>query len=351
MTKKKRLVLYAVILVLLIIISAVLIIFAAQPKIRSFLTPNKPVAANILVVEGWLSDSSLSVAKNEFIENKYDYLLTTGEPLPAAFELYQNGALNFTIPEKIRTLKQGTHTLIINAWGTRAGNSGPEMRIRIDRKVAGEFSVGLRKKNYRIDFESSQIPHEVTVLFTNNAHIGNEDRNLFVESIWLDGKRFPARSEYTRYVINWNHATKTIETNNLSFAAKAASRLIQMGIDSNKVISLPTPYVNWFRTFTSAVVVTEWMKKHQPAVKGINICSQGNHSRRTWLLYRRAFQDSINIGIITIPEPEYYKEDRLNPKFGVINIWREFTGYLYMKYIFNYKRKYNKINRMLKEKQ
>jgi hypothetical protein len=308
------------------------------PKVKSFLTPTQPCKANILIVEGWLSDSSLKAAKNEFKNNAYEYLITTGEPLPDAFELYQNGSLDFFIKGHIDHNFGTSHGLSVQAWGTSAGKEYPLMKVMINHNVQETFQVTGNKKEYKLHFQSDKIPDTISVSFINNAHTGNKDRNLFIGYLRLDTLTIPAKSDFTRYVIRKGDKTVTIRTNEKSFAEKAASQFIAWGIDSSKVISLPTPFVKWYRTFTSAVVVAEWLKNNHIPVKGVNICSEGNHARRTWLLYRRALQDSVCTGIISIPEPEYYKRNKMNLKFGVLNVWREFIAYLFMRYMFDYQK-------------
>lgn len=47
-------------------------------NVHKFLIRNNPIDAEILVVEGWIPDYALDKAINEFRNNKYKYLITTG---------------------------------------------------------------------------------------------------------------------------------------------------------------------------------------------------------------------------------------------------------------------------------
>jgi hypothetical protein len=64
--------------VLAILFSLVICFFAFANK---FLSVNAPVAANVLVVEGWLPDYALEEAAQEFKEKGYEYLVTAGGPM------------------------------------------------------------------------------------------------------------------------------------------------------------------------------------------------------------------------------------------------------------------------------
>lgn len=50
-------------------------------NIQSFLSPNEPVQAQILVIEGWLPDYALKSVANKISSNHYDLVITVGGPL------------------------------------------------------------------------------------------------------------------------------------------------------------------------------------------------------------------------------------------------------------------------------
>lgn len=62
--------------------------------IHSFLAPNSPIKADILVVEGWVPDYALKNAIEEFNRGSYKKLITTGIPVEEGYYLsqYKNAA-------------------------------------------------------------------------------------------------------------------------------------------------------------------------------------------------------------------------------------------------------------------
>lgn len=52
-----------------------------------FLSVNQPVDADVLIVEGWLSDYALQGAAEEFSQGHYRYLVTAGGPLKVGYHL------------------------------------------------------------------------------------------------------------------------------------------------------------------------------------------------------------------------------------------------------------------------
>ena len=52
-----------------------------------FLSVNRPVEADVLIVEGWLPDYALEGAAEEFSRGHYQYLVTAGGPLKVGYHL------------------------------------------------------------------------------------------------------------------------------------------------------------------------------------------------------------------------------------------------------------------------
>jgi len=55
--------------------------------IYGFLSPNAPIDAQILVIEGWIPDDALVKAAEHFGSNQYEWVIATGGPLDHGFFL------------------------------------------------------------------------------------------------------------------------------------------------------------------------------------------------------------------------------------------------------------------------
>jgi hypothetical protein len=179
-------------------------------SVNSFLSLNKPVEANMLVVEGWLPDYAVAMAMNEFKKNNYSKLITTGGPL-----------------------EQGDYL-----------------------------------------------------------------------------------SEYK------------------TFAQLSAATYRKLGLDSNTVVAVPTPEVGKNRTYAAACDVKRWMDTSGLSILAINLISQGTHSRRSWLLYQRAFGKKIKVGIISCPDKGYDAKKWWISSKGFRAVTDEIIAYAYAKFIF-----------------
>jgi hypothetical protein len=103
--------------------------------------------------------------------------------LPGLSTLWWNGALRFTAPTGATA-----SNLVVRAGGSLAGNVGPIMQVRVDGTVVA--STELRSsgfQNYPFALPSIAPGAKLDVVFNNDGGVGTQDRNLFVESITVNG--------------------------------------------------------------------------------------------------------------------------------------------------------------------
>jgi len=70
---------------LLLLLMVFLISSFLRNQIHDYLSPVEPVNTKVLVLEGWLDDFAIEEAYALFLENNYDYLITTGGPLEIGY--------------------------------------------------------------------------------------------------------------------------------------------------------------------------------------------------------------------------------------------------------------------------
>jgi hypothetical protein len=82
-----------------------------------------------------------------------------------------------------------------------------------------------------------------------------------------------------------------------TFADLAAATLIKLGMNQKQLIVLPAPHTVRDRTYTSALVLGEWLKQAHLSDQKINVFTTGPHARRSWLLFRKALAPEA-VGIL-----------------------------------------------------
>ncbi|MCP2730457.1 ElyC/SanA/YdcF family protein [Limnofasciculus baicalensis] len=76
------------------LMSIIVLFTIAIANIYPFLSVNQPIAADVLVVEGWMPDYAIEDAMDEFKTGDYRHLIATGTPLSKGYYLaeYKNFA-------------------------------------------------------------------------------------------------------------------------------------------------------------------------------------------------------------------------------------------------------------------
>jgi mannosyltransferase len=116
-------------------------------------------------------------------------LQLTGDIIGDAKVLWGNGY----IKAQSVLLKRGKYKLLINAWGTKAGEIYPAVKIFIDNKLVGTINIKSDFSDiYTLPFEvTEEKPILVDIEFVNDTAILDEsgkikeDRNLFVRAVMI----------------------------------------------------------------------------------------------------------------------------------------------------------------------
>ncbi|RLD59955.1 MAG: YdcF family protein [Bacteroidetes bacterium] len=142
--KTKVLTLQAWLLIILIIFN-IFILF--KYKTYSFLATNKPVKAEILVVEGWLPDYALKDAVNEYNSHNYKFIVTTGVPLLKGY--YLSEYKDFANLSKQTLIKLGVDETKIIAIPTK--------NVKRDRTYASAIAVKNWINNNKLNIKSINV--------------------------------------------------------------------------------------------------------------------------------------------------------------------------------------------------
>jgi len=88
------------------------------------------------------------------------------------------------------------------------------------------------------------------------------------------------------------------------YATRSAAWLRANGV-SVPVVAVPTPLTTQDRTYLSAVAVRAWARRSGVRPGAIDLYSVGVHARRSWLLYRMAFGDEVEVGVFAAQPSDY----------------------------------------------
>jgi hypothetical protein len=84
----------------------------------------------------------------------------------------------------------------------------------------------------------------------------------------------------------------------------------------------------------AARAVRAWLESSHPAVRAVNLYSMGPHSRRSRLLYQKAFGSRVKVGLIAHPDNSYDPKRWWASSNGFHAVLSEGIAYLYARILF-----------------
>lgn len=289
---------------ILIAFSFLLIIKISYQSLNEFLSVNKPIKANLLIVEGWMSDKALQTVSDEFKKNNYNQIITTGLEAPEYYPLTMNGLMIFYNKEKLipDTKNKKQHTIDIVLYGETGGKNKAHFNLYINDSLIKDFYALKRKKKYTITWNGNINDLDSIIIHFDNDMIGSfGDRNLYVKEVIIDRKKTISYKNNSVYNVMTTDRKERRVNNYRSYAETARNKLIDFGIDSTKIIALSGGNFSINRTFMSALVVRDYFKLKGIRNGKINIVSIGSHGRRSWMTYKSVLGElDFECGIISL---------------------------------------------------
>ncbi len=117
----------------------------------------------------------------------------------------------------------------------------------------------------------------------------------------------------------------------LTFAELSAMAFREIGVDSLRVVAVPGPNVKGNRTFASALALRRWLEAQEPRVDAVDVLSRGPHSRRSWLMFSRALEGCVEVGVIAQEVTSYDPDRWWTSSAGVRTMISEVIAYAYAK--------------------
>jgi hypothetical protein len=144
------------------------------------------------------------------------------------------------------------------------------------------------------------------------------------------------RHHYTRlYVVGVPMEHGAPLSDYKSYADLAAATLVKLGLDRDSVQAVPTPAVRQDRTYTSALVLKQWLQQHNAMPAELNLISMGAHARRSRLLFEEAFGRDSRVGIIALEDRDYDAAHWWKSSQGVRVVTDELIAYGYARLWFH----------------
>lgn len=176
----------------------------------------------------------------------------------------------------------------------------------------------------------------LTTIYSFLAITKPEDSSVYIVEGWVPDycletvyKKYKSRSISLIFVTGGPLEQGSFLKEYKSFAGLGAVSLKKLGIPDSLIIEVSSPYVQKDRTYTSALSLKKWFSIHKKNLSKINVITLGVHSKRSQILFQKAFSSSLKIGVISIPDRDYNPSTWYLSSLGLKTVLIEIISYIY----------------------
>jgi hypothetical protein len=112
-------------------------------------------------------------------------------------------------------------------------------------------------------------------------------------------------------------------------ASQVVTKLVDLGVPPHLLHALRVEHADLDRTYSSALAVRTWLQRERIRAPSLDVFTIGVHARKSWLLYRQAFEPQTKVGIISGPHSQYPSNRWWLSGRGVYLVARNTVGYVY----------------------
>ena len=270
---------------------------------EKWLIVNKPVDAELLIVEAWVPDNLSGKVIEEFHSKNYEKLLITGNRELDCLSFWENGSI-FISAAWEKFTSDSVCRICILAQGTPVRKQYPVVEIFLDSVKMDDIIIGPFKEWHCTN--CIQIKENTTIeyRFINDQVSGQEDRNLFFYSLKLNDSLIHYTSDMIS--ITNNNLYNVLTSNYLSDASVKAFMLQNVGIPEDCISFTKADTTTISGTLSSAAAAIQYIYEH--GYFSANIFTTDLHSRRSYKSYKKLAGKKIRIGVITEPLNNYTRK-------------------------------------------
>lgn len=312
---------------LVIFTSLVWLLFAGY----GFLCVDRAVRPGILVVEGWIDEQSLWLAKDIFTANGYSLIITTGIVHSNGYQMGSAGKAVFNVQGLLKDTIPQLGSISLSHSGTSVNKVFPHFRIFIDSVEIAQAYSQKKKADFTCRVQINEPVKTISVLFDNDTYSAWRDRNLHLYALTVNDQVFhPGNCEVT-YFVRKGQRYNFKRRFTSDAAHDAFFHLLRTGLHDSAIVPVVTTNTRkCSRTYSTALDVRSYLERFYPEeLPPVTVVTRGIHTRRTWVSYRKAFGKKADIGIIALPDDDLTAANWYKSFKGWKQVMYELTGLVY----------------------
>jgi hypothetical protein len=114
----------------------------------------------------------------------------------------------------------------------------------------------------------------------------------------------------------------------------AQNTLVRYGVPRSSVETVFYQAADRDRTYHAALATKEWVRDHGMEGRSVTVAAVGPHARRTRLMFMKALDGDVKLGILALQDPLYDPAHWWRTSEGVRDIIGEAIAYVYARFFF-----------------
>ncbi len=167
------------------------------------------------------------------------------------------------------------------------------------------------------------------------------DGDVMVVEGWIGGRRLAQaadiflRGHYRCVVVVRDVYSNGDKWSSGGYSADyIATDLSNLGVPKDRIHTVFCPLFQQDRTYHCALAARTWLANNSVSAKQLDVVTIGCHSRRSRLLYEKAFGGGVKVGAISLEDPTFDAAHWWRTSEGVRDVPFEFVAYLYARFLF-----------------
>lgn len=280
------------------------VLFFAHP----YLAVTAPSGGRVLVVEGWMEREQLEKAALLALNGRYDSIYTTGTVRPFTYYLKNNEGLDVVLKDP------ADGEVRVNASGT--SGAGFTLTAGTDTLLHQEVTAQGITYTARTKGPITQLR---LMAWNRNVIDANTD-DVFIQFMRVAGT-------------NVNHVQRTTvflrpggggDAGWPTYAHRARAMLIEFGVPAERIQAVPSWGHPDSRSWANANAFAE--HAHAAGIHACDVATSGVHARRSRALFRQACGPSVNVGVISIEDPQCTAGNWWRSVVGWVRMLKEVVG-------------------------
>lgn len=273
-----------------------------------FLAVNEPSGARTAVVEGWIPQEHLHTVKDLIEQHGYERIYVTGTPRNFSYTFRMHDTVHVLLREPLMGKAR------MNACGSPG--AGFQLMSGTDLLFADTVTGHCYDRAFTINTPIERL--SITPTFNGIADPSWEV--LFTLYVEVEGVNLHSLVKS----MTVKRANGEDQAGLPTFADLTAETLRRTGVPAERIITLPTLDTGESRTWANARMFAS--RAAQDGITAVDVISFGIHARRSRVTYRTACGSGVQVGILSVADPETERGKWWRSARGWVKVIKELAG-------------------------